>query len=88
MPPALYCETHADAPTPTQERDKLRGTAAERGYNSEWRFLVRRDGYFTEMKSRTWLFCLIFAFVPFSENEVNPRSIHYQPGVSQGTGPV
>ena len=43
------------------------------------RFVVRRDGYFTEMKSRTWLFWLIFAFVPFSENEVNPRSIHYQP---------
>jgi hypothetical protein len=48
--------------------------------------VVRRDGYFTEMKSRTWLFCLIFAFVPFSENEVNPRSIHYQPPVFPKSG--
>jgi len=34
--------------------------------------VVRRDGYFTEMKSRTWLSCLIFAFVPFSENSGEP----------------
>jgi hypothetical protein len=48
----------------------------------------RRDGYFTEMKSRTWLFCLIFAFVPFNEDEVEIRSIHYQPLFSQSTSPV
>ena len=31
---------------------------------------------------------LIFAFMPSSENEMNPRSIHYQPLFSQSTSPV
>jgi 5-methylcytosine-specific restriction protein A len=49
MPPAIYCDKHADLPTPTQEYDKLRGSAAARGYDAAWRALrevaLRRDKY-------------------------------------------